>query len=163
MVITKVTDEQQLDIVVELANIIWNEYFTPIIGKAQVDYMLNKYQSKQSITEQITNSFVYFLLLEKGVPIGYVSIIIKQKELFLSKFYIVADERNKGFGRQLINFLIKYAIKYDAQKISLTVNKYNIDSINAYQKMGFINIRSVIQNIGGGFVMDDYQMELINL
>ncbi len=137
MLITKVTNEQQIDRIVELANTIWNEHFTPIIGKAQVDYMLNKYQSKKSITEQMTKGCVYFLMCEKDMPIGYAGIIIKHKELFLSKLYITTDERNKGFGKQFIQFLMQMAIRYNAHKISLTVNKYNIDSINAYQNIGF--------------------------
>ncbi len=158
MIVIKVIDEQHLDIVVALANTIWHEYFTPIIGKLQVDYMLDKFQSKAAIKEQIINGFIYFLLMDNDVPIGYVGITIRQEELFLSKFYIITDKRNKGLGRQVIKFLVQFAVRYDAKKISLTVNKYNTDSIKAYQKMGFVNLGSVIQDIGSGFIMDDYQM-----
>ncbi len=41
----------------------------------------------------------------------------------------------------------------------LTVNKNNVRAINAYEKIGFKNLGSVIQEIGHGFVMDDYKME----
>jgi len=53
MLIEKVSDEIQIVTIECLAYEIWNEYFTPIIGKAQVDYMLEKFQSKKVITEQI--------------------------------------------------------------------------------------------------------------
>lgn len=46
-----------------------------------------------------------------------------------------------------------------AKKIQLTVNKHNINSINAYKKWGFKTIDSVVTDIGSGFVMDDYIME----
>jgi len=45
------------------------------------------------------------------------------------------------------------------EKVSLTVNKYNHNSIKAYERIGFINKEELVQDIGGGFVMDDYLME----
>ena len=44
-------------------------------------------------------------------------------------------------------------------KITLTVNKNNAIAIEAYRKMGFENAGSIVTDIGGGFVMDDYKME----
>ncbi len=159
MLITKVADEEQVEIVVELAHTIWHEYFTPIIGKAQVDYMLEKFQSKESIIQQIRSGVVYFLMIHNSESIGYAAIILKDREVFLSKFYIISAERNKGFGKQSMIFLEQLAMGQNAQKISLTVNKNNFNTIQAYQKMGFVNLGSIIQNIGKDFVMDDYKME----
>ena len=42
----------------------------------------------------------------------------------------------------------------------LTVNKYNELGIRAYEGTGFETIDSVETDIGGGFIMDDYIMEL---
>lgn len=47
------TDEQIKDIA-DLAEIIWSQHFTPIIGKEQVDYMVEKFQSFPAIKDQIT-------------------------------------------------------------------------------------------------------------
>jgi len=159
MYIEKVSDQKQIDIVATLACKIWHEYFTPIIGKAQVEYMLEKFQSTKSIEQQIKNGFIYFLLINNAEPIGYAGIFIKDSELFLSKLYVVLAERNKGFGKQVIVFLEDLALEQGAKKITLTVNKNNSNTIDAYQKMGFINVESVIKNIGENFVMDDYIME----
>ncbi|MCK5667426.1 MAG: hypothetical protein KAI17_28255, partial [Thiotrichaceae bacterium] len=81
---TKVADEQQVETIVALANTIWHEYFTAIIGTNQVDYMLQKFQSKESIIEQIHNGVIYFLMINDSIPIGYAAIILKDDELFLS-------------------------------------------------------------------------------
>jgi len=159
MIITKVTDNKQVELIVELAITIWHEHFTPIIGKNQVEYMLHKFQSKKSITQQINNGFNYFLLMRNEIPIGYVGIIIKANTLFMSKFYILSAERDKGFGKQTMIFIEALANECELEKISLTVNKNNISAIEAYQKMGFISMGTVIQDIGGGFVMDDYKMD----
>ena len=38
------------------------------------------------------------------------------------------------------------------------VNKYNKNTILAYQKLGFIQKRELVIDIGNGFVMDDFEM-----
>ena len=58
----------------------------------------------------------------------------------------------------MMDFLKQKANKHKLQSISLTVNKQNTDAIRAYEKMGFVNTESLVTNIGGGFVMDDFKM-----
>jgi ribosomal protein S18 acetylase RimI-like enzyme len=154
-----VSAENQIEIIVGLANEIWNEHFTPIIGKAQVDYMLKKFQSKKVITEQIENGFMYFLIKNNNDYIGYLGALPKENQLFLSKLYITSAERGKGHGRKAIEFLEKLAIDKGLSKISLTVNKNNSATIKTYIKLGFENRGSIVQEIGKKFVMDDYKME----
>ena len=81
----------------------------------------------------------------------------------MSKLYIKSSERGKKFGRKAINFIENLAKEKMLYKITLTVNKNNVNSINAYKKMGFVNTGSVVKDIGNGFVMDDYKMEKILL
>ncbi len=45
-----------------------------------------------------------------------------------------------------------------ARRLILSVNKRNIRAIAAYRRNGFIIAESVVTDIGGGFVMDDYVM-----
>ena len=159
MLIETVSAENQIEIIVGLAYEIWNEHFTPIIGKAQVDYMLEKFQSKKVITEQIENGFLYFLIKNNNDYIGYLGVLAKDNRLFLSKLYIISAERGKGHGRKAIAFLEKLAIDKGLSKISLTVNKNNSATIKTYIKLGFENRGSIVQDIGNNFVMDDYKME----
>ena len=42
----------------------------------------------------------------------------------------------------------------------LTVNKYNDLGIRAYEGTGFVTIDAVETDIGEGYIMDDYIMEL---
>ncbi len=159
MLIEIVSDENQIVIIEGLACEIWNEYFTAIIGKAQVDYMLEKFQSKKVITEQIENGFLYFLIKNNNDPVGYIGVIPEDKQLFLSKLYITLAERGKGHGRKAIEFLEELAIEKNLSKISLTVNRNNSATINMYKKLGFENRGTTVQDIGNDFVMDDYKME----
>ena len=68
--------------------------------------------------------------------------------------------RKQGIARDVIEHLRSIAADNNLHKITLTVNKYNISTITAYEKLGFINTGPVVQDIGGGFIMDDYAMEL---
>ena len=59
----------------------------------------------------------------------------------------------------MLEFMENLCRHRNIKKIWLTVNKNNSHSISWYSRMGFINTASIIQDIGEGFVMDDYRME----
>lgn len=86
-------------------------------------------------------------------------IITKENYLFLSKLYICKEYRHQGIGSFAFDFIKDFSQKNNYKKIILTVNKYNTNTIKAYQKWNFHEIDSVITDIGNGFVMDDYIME----
>jgi len=159
MIIKIVSNKDQIKAIEALAYEIWHEHYKPIIGTSQVAYMLKKFQSPEAIDEQIRNGYLYFLSEHKNEPMGYMSMNINEKELFLSKFYVASSQRGKGYGREMITFIEEMANKKKLNKIALTVNRNNTDSIKMYEKMGFINSGTVIQDIGNGFIMDDYKME----
>ncbi|MBE9560420.1 MAG: GNAT family N-acetyltransferase [Proteobacteria bacterium] len=158
MHIEKISNNHQIEIIEALACEIWNEHFTPIIGKAQVDYMLEKFQSKKSIAKQIENGHLYFLIRKNSRHIGYLGASPESSHLFLSKLYITSAERGKGYGRKAIKFLEDLAIEKELRKILLTVNRNNSDTIETYKKLGFVVQRSIVKDIGSNFVMDDYEM-----
>ncbi len=152
---------QQIEAVAVLAWKIWIEHYVPLIGKEQVEYMLHTFQSKQAIADQIKNGHLYFLIMESDRPVGYLSVHPRNEELFLSKLYVVSSERNKGFGKAAVLFCQKIAQDRSLDKITLTVNKMNRNSIDAYLRLGFRNQGPILQDIGNGFVMDDYKMEKV--
>jgi RimJ/RimL family protein N-acetyltransferase len=154
-----VTTENQIEAVELLAREIWTEHYTPIIGKEQVSYMLNRFQTKQPIFEQIKSGMLYFLMQEDNEFIGYIALQQKEHKLFLSKIYVKLGKRRRGYGTKAVHFAEAFAKARSLTKIILTVNKNNVNSIKAYKKMGFKNSGSIVQDIGGGFFMDDFTME----
>ena len=159
MEINKISTQEQLTTIEDLAYEIWHQHYTPIIGKDQVEYMLEKYQSAEAMAEQIKNGSQYFLMLDENIPLGYMSADLLADRLFLSKFYVTKSARGKGYGRTMMAYLETLAKKNNLNKISLTVNRYNTGSIAMYEKVGFSISGSVVNDIGEGFFMDDYQME----
>ncbi len=159
----RVSGRRLIKMVALLAREIWTEHFTAIIGKPQVDYMLEKFQSAEAILRQIEDEgFLYYLLKENdGEYIGYTGIVPdkNKRELFLSKLYIRCDKRRQGYAKKAMQFIEDFARQMGLDKITLTVNKNNAIAIEAYRKMGFESAGSIVTDIGGGFVMDDYKME----
>lgn len=149
---------QDFQVIEKLADTIWREYYIPIVGKPQIDYMLNKFQSVKAMETQTANGYEYYTVFHEELPVGYMSIKPETEHLFLSKIYILSTYRGKGIGKRMMQFVLEKAKKYHLNKIRLTVNKYNTNSIKAYEKMGFKNVGDIVIDIGNGFVMDDFVM-----
>lgn len=146
----------------ELTSEIWHEYWTCILSDEQIDYMVDKFQSENAITNQINNeNYTYFYIMYDNQKTGYIGLSNKHDYLFLSKLYLKKDYRHKGLGKKAFDFIKQFAENNGYNKIQLTVNKYNENTINAYNKWGFKTIDSVVTDIGNGFVMDDFIMEYV--
>ena len=159
--IHRVQSENQIQLVANLAYTIWNEHYIPIIGQEQVNYMVTNFQSAKAMTKQIqTEGYEYYIIKYLSEPAGYISIKLTGNELFLSKFYIIKEKRGTGLGKEGLKFVCDRARTLGANSVNLTVNKHNTNSIKAYERMGFINVGSVVSDIGEGYVMDDYVMKL---
>lgn len=159
--INPVQSEQDIKTVVKLANTIWHEHYSPMIGSDQVSYMLENFHSEAAVKDELTEqNYLYFLINHDGRSVGYMGVQPKDGVLFLSKLYLLSSERSQGLGRTSIAYLVDLAETLELPKIQLTVHKNNNPSIKAYEKMGFKNIDTVMTDIGGGYVMDDVVMEL---
>jgi len=157
-----IKSQEQIKEFAEMAEIVWNEHFTSIIGKAQVDYMLEKFQSKDAVTDQIDNQgYEYYFIEIDGNKVGYSGIHKEEEKMFLSKLYIIKDYRKKGYASLAFEFLRNMCMENGLKSLYLTVNKYNTDTIQVYEAKGLKIIKEQVSDIGNGFVMDDYVMELL--
>jgi len=143
-----------------MAKQIWHEHYDGIIGAAQVDYMLDKFQSEQAIRSQIGKKWLYYILSDNDRTIGYIALEPQPQDnaMLLSKYYIYKESRGKGYGRQCMDFVESVCRKMGLETLWLTVNRNNAATIRIYEKLGFENKGSVKADIGNGFVMDDYKM-----
>ncbi|MDR0903491.1 MAG: GNAT family N-acetyltransferase [Ruminococcus sp.] len=147
----------QLERTAALAAEIWREWFPAVIGEAQTEYMIEKFQSLEAMKNQVENDgYIYYILQKNGVDLGYTAIAKRGETLFLSKAYIKKEHRGKGYFREIVNFLTEYCQKQNLTAITLTVNKHNDQANAVYDKCGFVRSGEGVTDIGGGFVMDDY-------
>ncbi len=152
---------QDIAAIVALGEIIWNQHYVPIIGQAQVDYMLEKFQSVSALTDQIEHQqYHYFMITTDQQLVGYIGLQHRESTLFLSKLYVHDSARGQGLGREGVAFCQRYARDNRFEKIQLTVNKNNALAISAYENIGFSRTKAVVMDIGGGYVMDDYVFEM---
>lgn len=150
-----VDNEKRLQRMARLADEIWRQHFTPIIGAGQVEYMLGKFQSEDAMKRQMEQEgYTYLLALDEDEPVGYTGFKKETYRMFLSKLYVKEDHRGQGIGRLMFEEIKRRSEGLD--DIYLTVNKHNDATIAIYRHMGFEQTDSVVTDIGGGFVMDDY-------
>lgn len=157
----KVHSKQEITDVACLAQEIWQEHYVPIVGQEQIDYMLEKFQCERAITEQLADGYEYYSVTYNGFSTGYMAVISNTRDtsLMISKIYVRKSDRGCGLGKQMLEFVEELCRQRRIKSIWLTVNKNNRHSIEWYSQMGFTNNRPIVQDIGGGFVMDDFQME----
>lgn len=143
----------------EMAQRIWREHYTPFIGAAQVEYMLEMIYSPEALCAQMAAGQVYWLPEAAGQVLGYLAVSQPAPgEYFLHKFYLDNQKRGLGLGKVILERLLaKYP---DLSILRLNVNRRNYQSINFYFRVGFTIDFCLDTNIGDGYVMDDFQMIL---
>jgi diamine N-acetyltransferase len=155
--ITK-AEEKDIKPISDLAKIIWNQHYPEIITREQIDYMLNKMYSAESLKEQMEKQHHEFFIISRDEKeIGFVSVSKSDGNgsYFLHKFYILQDKAATGVGTEAFHKLLK---QLHPTEIKLTVNRQNYRSINFYFKNGFKIERVADFDIGNGFVMNDFVM-----
>jgi ribosomal protein S18 acetylase RimI-like enzyme len=158
--IREVTTAVDIERLSQFAGRIWRDHYRPIIGNAQVEYMLANFQSPSGIARQCAAGYQYFWILEHDLPLAYFAWIMTDEDqsLQLSKLYVDKNHRRHGLGRHIIQLAADYGLKHDLSLLWLTVNRHNQTAIDFYLGNGFVNTESLVQDIGGGFVMDDFKM-----
>lgn len=152
--------EEETEELAAYAEKLWHSAYDSLIGKAQVDYMTETIQSAGNILRQMREEgYEYFFIVRDGVRIGYSGLCFEEKRLFLSKLYLEERMRGKGIGGEVLAEVLSLAAARGKRSVYLTVNKGNVRAVRAYEKAGFVRIRSEVTDIGGGFVMDDYVYE----
>lgn len=158
---TLVKSKKDIAETARLAHEIWNEHYTKIIGQAQVDYMMENFQSASAIAAQIASGYEYYLIHHDGEAAGYLAVVpdpAKSSSQF-SKLYVLKDRRGGGIGKESMDFVEEFCRKSDIMTLWLTVNKYNSEAVAWYERLGFAKAGEVVMDIGGGYIMDDFRFE----
>jgi GNAT superfamily N-acetyltransferase len=153
--------EADLPAISELAGVIWRASYPGIITHAQIDYMLARMYSLDVLRDEIRSHGIrYDLLLVDGKPAGFASYgsTAGPGVMKLHKLYLLPEMHACGLGSLLLQHVEREVCAGAGRRLILSVNKRNSRAIAAYQRNGFVVADSVVTDIGGGFVMDDYIM-----
>ncbi|WP_445718057.1 GNAT family N-acetyltransferase [Flavobacterium sp.] len=152
-----------LPIIIDLTKKIWPVAYGEILSKSQLDYMIDKFYNETALREQIEGKGHIFYLAQdyEDNYVGFVSYEIncEPHKTKIHKIYVLPETQGTGLGRQFFELVKEKAIENQQNAIFLNVNKYN-NAIHFYNKLGFIKVKDEVIDIGNGYVMDDYVMEV---
>jgi len=158
--IAEIGEAPEIGAVAVLAREIWEEHYTPIIGPEQTQYMLANFQSREAIARQIAAGCLNYIIRDGERNVGYFAVVPhpENKNAQLSKIYVKNEYRGCGHGKTMIWFSERLSAEMGLRELWLTVNRRNLNSIAFYKSVGFAATGEIRQEIGNGFVMDDYRM-----
>lgn len=151
-----------LAIISKLAHDIWPSAYGEILGKDQIEYMLDMIYSLSSLEHQFDILKHYFILVQENeIPVGFASFSPHEDHTIyhLNKIYVLPDQQGKNIGKKIISYVTEEIKKAGATSLQLNVNRYN-KALHFYEKLGFKIIRNEDIDIGNGYFMNDYVMEL---
>ncbi len=143
-----------------IATITWPVAYGTYISKAQLDYMLDMMYSDDSLLNQMNNGHQFYIAEHNNQGIGFASVSKEEDNTCkLNKLYVLPTEQKTGAGKALLFKTIDFAKSLVSNCLYLQVNKQN-NAQHFYSKLGFSVREASILEIGGGYIMDDYIMEL---
>ena len=152
-------DGSLIDATSDFAQRVFKEYYNDLIGFDQAAYMADLFLSTEAIEKLMEQGAIFKLVVEDDRILGFYECKKEDTRVFLSKLYVDRPYRGNGIGKIMFEDLLDYTRSNGLNKIYLTVNKYNTPSYNIYLHLGFKVIDAVENDIGNGYIMDDYIME----
>ncbi|MBX2933971.1 MAG: GNAT family N-acetyltransferase [Ferruginibacter sp.] len=140
---------------------IWPQTYSNIISRQQIEYMLDMMYSPASLQKQMEEEGCTFILVyDDKEAVGFASYNeIKPGTWKLNKIYILPSQQGKGTGRFIINYIVTQVKNKGGSYLQLQVNRYNKAAL-FYEKLGFKIIETADFDIGNGYFMNDYVMQL---
>ena len=95
-----------------LATDIVREHFDPLIGKAQNDYMISRFQTVEAITNQLEHGYQYYFVCENEQPVGFLAFYPPIYAYEHLGFVKIREEKNDiGQGFFMDDFVLSYKIE----------------------------------------------------
>lgn len=152
--------EADLPVIRSLAERIWRASYPGMISMGQIEYMLDWMYAIDRLREDLRSGVVFEWARFEGSPVGYLATQVESASevLHLHKLYVLPEFHGRGIGSHLIDRALRIAESAGCRTVRLNVNKANARAIACYQRHGFTREASVVNDIGGGYVMDDHVM-----
>ncbi|MEO9022595.1 MAG: GNAT family N-acetyltransferase [Ginsengibacter sp.] len=162
MIEIKQAGVNDLNTVSQLAHTIWPLAYGAILSADQLEYMLNRIYSLSSLEHQYNILKHHFILVvDDDIPVGFASFSPHENPAVyhLHKIYVLPDQQGKHTGKKMLTYVLEEIKKNGATSLQLNVNRHN-KALHFYEKQGFTIIREEDIDIGSGYFMNDYVMEL---
>ena len=155
---------EDIDLINRLAWIVFPHTYKELLSQGQIDFMMDWMYSPENLRKQMTeDGHIYYLAFDGSESAGYLSIQPEGEHTYhLQKIYVLPSYQGKKLGKLLFNQAIQ-AIKEvhpEPCQMRLNVNRYNTNAVEFYQRMGMKKVFEGDFDIGHGYLMTDYIMEL---
>ncbi len=155
-------DDNDVNAIEFLAQRIWPVTYGEILSPEQLKYMLELFYNPDALSRQVKEDKHQFIIIERGEEaIGFASWgpflpgIAK-----LHKLYVLPVGQGKGLGRAMLDFIYSILREEGVSKLRLNVNRHN-QAQRFYEKLSFRIIGREDIDIGHGFYMNDFIMEVV--
>ena len=162
MILIRKGKEEDMPIISDLAEQIWPQTYKDYINEEQLRYMLDLMYNKGELLSQLQQGYIFLIAEEGSKDVGFAcsSLVDVETQTYkLHKLYVLPEMHGKGVGKILINEIKNLAERNGGKFLQLNVNRNN-KAKDFYLKGGFKIKETVDVNIGNGFFMNDYVMEL---
>jgi ribosomal protein S18 acetylase RimI-like enzyme len=152
----------QFNSIRDIAQRTWPDAYSEIITTAQLDYMLEMMYSIEALERNLAAGHQFVLAQEDGKYLGFTAYEHGYKgenRTHIHKIYVLPEAQGKSVGRRLMQFVQKSAAENGSGKVTLNVNRKNKAQF-FYRKLGFDIAETVDIEIGEGYLMEDYVMQL---
>ena len=154
-------DEAEIDALAALARVVWQATYPALISQAQIDFMLADRYAARRIRAQLADPAHHWLTARTHDTLaGFAHLSLDAGAAKLDKLYVDPARQHTGLGRALFDAVRQRAVNADARTLWLQVNRGNTRAVAAYRQWGFVVIEEKIFDIGAGYQMDDYVMEI---
>lgn len=147
-----------------IAHRTWPSTFSQILSKEQIDYMLEGMYALETLESLVEEKGHQYVLAKDET--GYLGFCayehnVKQSDKTkIHRIYLLPETQGKGLGKLLLNHVVEQAKAKNEDAVFLNVNKFNDKAIQFYERIGMKKVKEEVIDIGNGFVMDDYVMEM---
>ncbi|WP_226064279.1 GNAT family N-acetyltransferase [Kaistella polysaccharea] len=162
MITFKEAKEEDISLIQKLADKSWKSAYQNILSADQITYMVTEMYSHYEISWQILSpNYLYYIILNDEIGAGFMGFELHYEEMTtkLHRIYLLEEFKGKGIGKKALDFLKTQVRENKDHRIILNVNKNN-PAKSVYESQGFQVYDEQIFDIGNGFVMDDFLMEL---
>ncbi|MFM6924822.1 MAG: GNAT family N-acetyltransferase [Ferruginibacter sp.] len=158
--VTKAT-AADIPLIRQLTFAIWPQTYSHLISREQIDYMLEMMYSPAVLQKQIEEDGCTFIIVyDDTEPVAFASYHETEPQLWkLNKIYVLSAQQGKGTGKFIIRYIADEIKAKAAKALQLQVNRDN-KAKDFYERLGFNIIKTADFDIGNGYFMNDYVMEL---
>ncbi len=151
----------------QLTFAIWPHTYSSIISRQQIDYMLDMMYNPDTLQKQMeADGCTFIIVYDENEPVAFASYAphpadnVTEPTIWkLNKIYILPSQQGKGTGKFIIRYIVDEIKAKGAKALQLQVNRQN-KAKDFYENLGFKIIQTADFDIGNGYFMNDYVMEL---